>query len=223
MPDDPSPDAPADRREPVGAPVVRGNPEITGARAAEATAFDPDDPESLAEAARIAREFATEPGGGDPLYMLRGAAACATLVRGEGSYRAAADRAGEGVTVNYLRKWARVHDLPISIRRHIAHGDIVPSAAKHIARVSGDARFLLAWAVIDHDLTVRDVRAVATAVLGGTSVERALRDAGVSPGTLSVTLSPATYREVRRRASLDGTPPDEVIEAALDAWFDEQR
>lgn len=216
-------DSPADRREPVGAPVVRGNPEVTGERAAEATRFDPDDPESLETAASVAREFAdtaTE-GEADRLYMLRGAAACATLVRGEGSYRAAAARAGGDVTVNFLRKWARVHDLPIAVRRHIATGDIVPSAAKHIARVDGDARFLLAWATIDHDLTVRDVRRLASEIADGASAERALADRGVPLGELSIRLSPDTYRTLRRRASLDGEDPADVVERALREAFDD--
>ena len=216
------PDLPADRDEPIGAPVVRGNPEVTGERAAEATAFDPADPESLETAAAVAREFA---GGdaaseGDHLDMLRGAAACATLVRGEGSYRAAADRAGGFVTVNFLRKWARVHDLPISIRRHIATGDIVPSAAKHIARVDGDARFLLAWATIDHDLTVRDVRNLASEVSNGTAAGEALSARGVDLGELPVRLSPAIYRRLRRHASLSGETPEAVIEEALRAHLE---
>lgn len=75
--------------------------------------------------------------------LLRGAAARAALVRGEGSYKAAAERSGDPVTVNFLRKWARVHDLPLSIRRHIAKGELTVTAAKHIARVRGNTRFLL--------------------------------------------------------------------------------
>ncbi|MDF1503171.1 hypothetical protein PYV61_09465, partial [Roseisolibacter sp. H3M3-2] len=45
------------------------------------------------------------------------AAACAALVRGVGSYKEAAERAGGGVSVAFIRKWARVHDLPQAIRR----------------------------------------------------------------------------------------------------------
>lgn len=214
-------DLPIDRREPVGAPVVRGDPEITGARAAEAAKFDPDDPESLAEAAAVVREFADDPGGGDHLYMLRGAAACAALVRGEGSYKAAADRAD--VTVGFLRKWARVHDLPIAVRRHIARGEIAPSAAKHIARVTGNARFLLAWAVLESDLSVREVRTIASSVTNGESIDRALEDNGVQPGAISITLPLDLYRELRRQASLANTEPDDVVADALTAWlFDDE-
>lgn len=213
-------DLPNDRREPVGAPVVRGDPEITGARADEAAKFDPDDPESLAEAATVVHEFATDTGGRDHLYMLRGAAACAALVRGEGSYKAAADRAD--VTVGFLRKWARVHDLPISVRRHIARGEIAPTAAKHVARVTGNARFLLAWAILESDLAVREVRVIASSVTDGTSIERALRDHGVQPGRLAVELPLDLYRETRRHASLANTEPDEIIAEAIDDWLDDR-
>lgn len=152
-----------DRESPVGRPVVRGDPTFAGERARQAVQFDPDDAESLARAAEVVEAFATDTiGSTDSVYMLRGAAACAALVRGEGSYKAAAERAGEGVTVSFIRKWARVHDLPRSVRQCVAMGEIAPTAAKHIARVSGRARLLLAWAVLDSDLTVRDVRAVAS-------------------------------------------------------------
>lgn len=212
-------DLPIDRREPVGAPVVRGDPEITGARAHEAAKFDPDDPESLAEAASVVREFADDPDGGDHLYMLRGAAACAALVRGEGSYKAAADRAD--VTVGFLRKWARVHDLPIAVRRHIARGEIAPTAAKHVARVTGNARFLLAWAILESDLSVREVRTIASSVTNGESIERALEDHGVHPGHLAVELPVDLYRELRRHASLSNTQPDDLIADAVAAWLDD--
>jgi hypothetical protein len=152
--------------------------------------------------------------------MLRGAAACAALVRGEGSYKAAAERAGDDVTVAFIRKWARVHDLPRSIRRYVALGRIAPTAAKHIARVSGEARFLLAWAVLDHDLTVRQVRSAASTVNDGTSVERALAADGVDLGHVEVELPLSTYRELRRRATLDDVDPDEVVAGALDDYFE---
>jgi len=220
--DDPT-DAPeGDREEPVGAPVVRGDPEITGAHAERAVEFDPDDPESVAEAAAVVREFAAVVGGDDHLYVLRGAAACAALVRGEGSYKAAAERAGEAVTVAFLRKWARVHDLPISIRRHIAAGDIAPTAAKHVARVAGDARFTLAWALLDNDLTVEAVRTIASEVSEGRSLERALEDRGVTPGEMRVTLPLSTYRELRRIACLEYATTDEVIADALERLLEER-
>ena len=135
---------PTDRESPVGAPVIRGDPTLTGEHAEQAVAFDPEDPESLALAAETVAAFAMNTAGADDnVVMLRGAAACAALVRGEGSYKAAAKRAGEDVTVSFIRKWSRVHDLPQSIRRHVARGDIAPTAAKHIARVSGEARLHL--------------------------------------------------------------------------------
>ena len=172
MPEEPR----ADRRSPVGEPVVRSDPEITGERAAEAIGFDPDDEESVAEASEVVHRFATgDVGGDDHVLMLRGAAACAALVRGLGSYKQAAERAGDGVSVAFIRKWARVHDLPQAIRRHVARGHIAPTAAKHIARVNGENRYLIAWGVLDGDLTVRDVRSIASDVNDGTAIEDAIR------------------------------------------------
>jgi hypothetical protein len=211
---------PADRAEPVGAPVVRADPAVTGEHAERAVQFDPDDPESVELAAETVGAFATdEVGAADNVYMLRGAAACAALVRAEGSYKAAAEQAGEGATVSFIRKWARVHDLPQSIRRQVATGRIAPTAAKHIARVSGEARFSLAWATLDADLTVREVRRLASRANEGGSVEDALREQGFEPGQLELSLPPDVYRELRRRASLDNADPGDVVAAALREKF----
>ena len=211
---------PTDRESPVGQPVVRGDEAVTGRRAQEAKAFDPTDEESVAEAAETVRQFATNTAGDeDNVFMLRGAAACAALVRGAGSYKAAAERAGPEVTVAFIRKWARVHDLPESIRRYVAMGHIAPTAAKHIARVGGEDRFQLAWAVLDGDLTVREVRSVASAVNGGTPVERALSEQGVTPGELTLSLPGDTYRQLRRAAAMEGREPEEVVSDALDEWL----
>ncbi|AFK19618.1 hypothetical protein E6P09_02085 [Haloferax mediterranei ATCC 33500] len=212
---------PADRREPVGAPVVRGDPAVTGERAHEAVGFDPNDPESVAEAARTVRSFSESTAGDDDhVFMLRGAAACAALVRGVGSYKRAAERADGDVSVSFIRKWARVHDLPQSVRRHVARGQIAPTAAKHIARVSGDARLHLAWATLDAGLTVREVRRLASEVNDGTPVITALTDHGVDIGTLDVSLPADVYLELRRRASLEDTEPGNVVADALEAYFD---
>lgn len=212
----------ADRKEPIGAPVVRGDPELTGAHAKTAEEFNPDDPESLREAETIIQEFSDGIGTSelDHLAMLRGAAACAALVRGEGSYKAAAERAG--VSVRFLRKWARVHDLPISIRRNIARGDVSPSAAEQIARLSGDARFLLAWAVMDAELSVDEVRQIASEILDGESVENSLANRGVVLGNIHVRLPSVTYRELRRTASLTNQSLDEVVTNAIDEWLANQ-
>lgn len=209
-----------DRETPVGTPVVRADPEITGERATEAVGFDPDDPESVAEAAEVVHDFATGAvGGNDHVLMLRGAAACAALVRGVGSYKAAAERAGEGVTVSFIRKWARVHDLPQSIRRHVARGHIAPTAAKHIARVPTEDRYLLAWASLDAELTVRDIRSVASAINDGTDAETALRDHGITPGELRMTLPPDVYVELRHQASMENRLPGDVVADALSEYF----
>jgi len=211
---------PSGRDEPVGAPVVRGDEAVTGDRAQQAVQFDPDDPDSLARAAETVRAFAENTAGADDnVYMLRGAAACAALVRGEGSYKAAAERAGGEATVAFIRKWARVHDLPQSIRRHVAMGHIAPTAAKHIARVSGEARFDLAWAVLDNDLTVREVRTLASEINDGAGPERALADREVQLGRIALDLPPDVYRELRRRAALDGSDPDDLAAEALTAEF----
>ncbi|NHN48361.1 hypothetical protein G9464_12245 [Halostella sp. JP-L12] len=211
---------PIDRESPVGQPVVRGDAEVTGQRARDAVQFDPDDPESLADAAETVRAFAENTvGGEDNVYMLRGAAACAALVRGEGSYKAAAERAGGEATVAFIRKWARVHDLPQSIRRHVAMGHIAPTAAKHIARVSGNARFLLAFAVLDDALTVREVRTIASDVNSGTPVETALADHGVTVGELTLSLPADVYQRLRREAALQSTDPDSLVADALDEYL----
>ncbi|WP_158055366.1 DUF7119 family protein [Halorussus halophilus] len=213
---------PTDRESPVGQPVVRGDARVTGQQADEAKAFDPDDPESVAEAADTVRQFAENTAGSeDNVFMLRGAAACAALVRGVGSYKAAAEESGGEVTVAFIRKWARVHDLPQSIRRYVAMGKIAPTAAKHIARVDGEERFQLAWAVLDSDLTVREVRSVASEVNGGTPVERALSNHGVTPGELTLSLPSETYRELRRAAAMEGKQPEDVVADALETWMEE--
>ncbi|MFB6073918.1 MAG: hypothetical protein ABEJ89_02770 [Haloarculaceae archaeon] len=211
-----------ERESPVGKPVIRGDPRFTGERAEEAVEFDPEDPESLELAARTVSAFSENTAGADDnVYMLRGAAACAALVRGEGSYKAAAQRAGGEAGVSFIRKWSRVHDLPRSIRRHVARGEIAPTAAKHVARVAGAARLQLAWAILDHDLTVRQVRSVASAVNDGASVAEALREEGIVLGEMTVRLDPAAYRELRRRASEEDRAPGEIISDALASFFEE--
>ncbi|MBX0324267.1 hypothetical protein EGH21_14610 [Halomicroarcula sp. F13] len=216
-------DAPStDRESPVGKPVIRGDPNFTGQHADEAVEFDPDDPESLELAAETVRRFSENTAGADDnVYMLRGAAACAALVRGEGSYKAAAERAGGEATVSFIRKWSRVHDLPRSIRIHVAKGEIAPTAAKHIARVAGEARLLLAWAALDHDLTVRQIRSVASSVNDGASIEDALATEGYRLGRLTVDVDVDAYCKLRRRAALDATDPSTVVTDALETTLDD--
>ena len=81
---DPDDSIPTERQTPVGEPVIRGDPSLTGQRAREAVQFDPDDEASLDRAAAAAARFAAQTAGhGDNVAMLRGAAACAALVRGD--------------------------------------------------------------------------------------------------------------------------------------------
>mgnify|MGYP005845907257 CR=1 FL=1 len=217
MSNDPNENPPTDRESPVGEPIIRRDPQVAGDRAVR---FDPDDPDSVTEAADTVRRFAANTAGADDnVYMLRGAAACAALVRGTGSYKTAAERADGEATISFIRKWARVHDLPRSIRRHVALGEIAPTAAKHIARVSGESRFLLAWAALDHGLTVREIRSIASRVNEGTSVGDALAAEGIDLGQLSVSLPPETYRELRRHAALEETDPDEILARALTEYL----
>ncbi|ERH09756.1 MAG: hypothetical protein J07HX64_01517 [halophilic archaeon J07HX64] len=203
---------PTERESPVGEPVIRGDPAVTGERADEAVEFDPSDPGSLSRAAETVRSFARSwKDNTDPMVTLRGAAACAALVRGVGSYKGAVERAGEGVAVPFVRKWARVHDLPPSIRRHVARGAIAPTAAKHIARVSGTDRLHLAWAILDHGLTVREVRTVASEVGDGATVRGALDGRGLTLGELTVQLPVPAYTELRQRCSLENKDPGTVL------------
>jgi hypothetical protein len=207
---------PTERESPVGEPVIRGDPAVAGERADEAVEFDPSDPESLSRAAETVRLFARHwKDNTDAMVTLRGAAACAALVRGVGSYKRAVKRAGEGVAVPFVRKWARVHDLPPSIRRHVARGDIAPTAAKHIARVSGTDRLHLAWATIDHELTVREVRTIASEVGDGATVSGALDRRGFTLGELTVQLPVSAYTELRRRGSLRNADPGTVLGALI--------
>ncbi|MFT4950337.1 MAG: hypothetical protein ACI9CA_002483 [Natronomonas sp.] len=218
--DGPESPPPTDRESPVGRPVIRGDPSVTGEHAERAVEFDPDDPESLERAAETVAAFAENTAGADDnVLMLRGAAACAALVRGTGSYKAAAERAGDEVTISFIRKWSRVHDLPHSIRRHVARGQIAPTAAKHLARVGGEARFHLAWAALDHDMTVRQIRSVASSVNEGVDIERALAREGVNLGEITVELPTRVYCELRRQASLEDRAPGELAGEELTGMF----
>lgn len=208
---------PSDRESPVGQPVIRGDPDFTGKRAERAVQFDPSDSESIAEAVETVRAFSQNtPGASDNVYMLQGAAACAALVRGEGSYKAAANRAGGEATISFIRKWARVHDLPRAVRKYVAMGRIAPTAAKHIARVPGEARYQIAWAVLDHDLTVRDVRSIASDINNGEAIGTAFRNQGIELGRITLSLPPETYLELRRTAAMEDTDVVSVVQNALD-------
>lgn len=212
----------SERGEPTGVPVVRGDPEITGERAETAIEFDPNDPQSLIDAEQEVRRFATDLEESSAFEILCGAAACATLVRGEQSYRNAAERAGDEVSVNFLRKWSRVHDLPVEIRRYIALREIVPSAAQHVARVEGDARFLLAWAIIDQDLSVREVRSIASTVNEGEPIQEVLERFDALPGQKHISISTDKYHELRLAAAKEAKDFDLIIEEAIELWLKSQ-
>lgn len=213
---------PADREAPVGRAVVRGDEGVTGDHAERAVSFDPDDPADAERAAETVATFASEiERDPDNVFVLRGAAACAALVRAEGSYTDAAERAGADVGIPFVRKWARVHDLPRAVRMEVARGRITPTAAKHVARTTGDARFLIAWAIVDGDLTVREVRRVVSSVADGTHVEAALREQGIVPGEIELTLPLDAYRELRRATAEEGTEPETIVARALRAQVGE--
>jgi hypothetical protein len=89
-------------------------------------------------------------------------------------------------------------------------------AAKHIARVSGAARLHLAWAVLDHDLTVRQVRSIASDINDGVDIEQALATHGECPlGEITLRLDRDIYSELRRRASLQDVSPGEIVDDIL--------
>jgi len=211
---------PTERQTPVGEPVIRGDPSLVGEQAREAVEFDPGSGESLDRAAEAVAAFATASAGySDNIVMLRGAAACAALVRGEGSYTAAAERAGPDVSVSFIRKWSRVHDLPQPVRAHVARGEIAPSAAKHVARLSGRARLQLAWAIIDHDMTVREVQSIVRDVDEETRVAQALEKRGMTLGEMTIELPETTYGELRRQVALSERSPDEMLAELLAEEF----
>ena len=170
MTNGPEEEPPADRKSPVGKPVVRGDETINGAHGHG----------KRRRSIRTTRRASTRPLKPSVRSRKRGPATKTTCTCCAGrrpvrrssaasvSYKGAAERAGGETTVAFIRKWARVHDLPRSIRRPLVSlGRIAPTAAKHIARVDGDARYQLAWAILDNSLTVREVRAVVSDISDG--------------------------------------------------------
>jgi hypothetical protein len=65
-------------------------------------------------------------------------------------------------------------------------------------------------------MTVRQVRSVASDVNDGQSVARTLETEGITLGELTVELDPIVYRELRRRAAIDGDSPGDVVSELLD-------
>ncbi len=208
-------DLPADRESPVGAPVVRGNEAVAGDHADDAIRFNPDDPDSLARAIAVIQTFAeTTAADAERLSILRGAAACAALVRGVGSYKTAAERTD--VPVSFIRKWARVHDLPRAVRMTVADGTLAPTAAKHVARVEGPLRYDLTWAALQYDLSVREVRKLASALKTGEDPDAVFAAHGIELGGLHLECPRPVYRELHRRAALEERPVEAIIADAID-------
>lgn len=203
---------PERRASPVGKPVIRGNKEIVGEDAEDAIAFDPDDPEAVEQAIITIQRFTSEENNQhNPLDVLRCAAACATLVRSTGSYKAAAEKAGKEVTVPFIRKWSRVHDLPRAIRIQVAKGNLAPTAAKHIARVNGELRYDLTWATLEYNLSVREIRKIASKLNGSMEAEPVFEEHGINLGAIDLNLPRDLYRELRREAVYKETPVAQVI------------
>jgi hypothetical protein len=86
--------------------------------------------------------------------------------------------------------------------------------------VEGDARFLLSWAIIDHDLSVREVRSIASAVTDGESIEEALERFDALPGETEVSLPTDVYHELRLTAAREKRDLDDVVAEAVETWLD---
>jgi hypothetical protein len=65
------------------------------------------------------------------------------------------------------------------------------------------------------------VRTLASTINDGTPIREALADYGVELGEISVQLSPESYLELRRRASLENRDPGDVVDEALRAYFED--
>ncbi|MFB6254968.1 MAG: hypothetical protein ABEI06_10195 [Halobacteriaceae archaeon] len=209
---------PTDRDSPIGRPVIRGDEEIVGEHAEEAEVFDPNNTDDVEKAISVLHSFVSSKTT-NPLLPLRAAAAAATLVRAETSYTDAATRVKDEIGVSFIRKWARVHDLPYAIRKQVAMGVLSPTAAKHIARLTGNDRELLAWTTIDNDLSVREVRSIVSDVMDGESLESAIKDHGIKLGSLTIAIDREAYCAVHREAALEDSEVDDIIEVAIRHWL----
>jgi len=212
---------PTDRESPVGSPVIRGDESVAGTRAREAVQFDPDDPESLADAAETVRRFAGGETNDDHLYMLRGAAACAALVRGEGSYKkppnapaatlpSPLSASGLASTISRARSANRSH----SVRSPRQPPNTSPaSAANH---GSSSSRGLPST---ETSPSATSAASPARSTMVPPSI-RPSTNTILPLGRLELTLSPVTYRALRRRASIDDVNPGELVTEALEQYFE---
>lgn len=74
--------------------------------------------------------------------------------------------------------------------------------------------------MIDADLTVREVRRIASEVDDETTAAKALAERGITVGSIEVSLPIPLYRELRRRASVENRPPGQIVSNALEDAFE---
>jgi hypothetical protein len=79
----------------------------------------------------------------------------------------------------------------------------------------------VAWATLDNDLTVREVRDIVSTITDGATVEEALTAHGVTPGEITIQLEADVYRELRRRAARNNESLGAVVSQALVECFEE--
>ena len=74
--------------------------------------------------------------------------------------------------------------------------------------------------MLDHDLTVRQVRSLASRINDGASAEEALREEGIELGRVELSLPAPAYREFRREASMGNATPSELLAELLAERYD---
>ncbi len=211
---------PTDRESPVGAPVIRGDESVTGTRARQAVQFDPDDPDSLEEAAKTVAEFASGASDDDHLYMLRRGSLCRTRSRRrivQGRCRACRRRR-DGLV--HPQMGARTRSSAVGPQAGRARENRAHSGETHrprrrrgttVARVGFDRRRSHRSGGPKHREFAQRRH---TDPRGAGRVRR-------QTGELELTLSPPTYRDLRRRASIEDVEPGEIVTEALETYFED--